>query len=177
MIHSIGTAASEHWQPHQFTARLRNLQMRKKLVEEKKWMILLVNMPEKKRLRPPFPHQLQCLKPMASKEIIPIQVSISMAPTLVLQICQKVALVATGAAFTDQTISMGAPQAVICMVVARQPITMGLRQAVICIVAPQVLISMSLHIAERVNMIFKEISRLIPNLFMNQLPHPGNKNT
>ena len=177
MIHSIGTAASEHWQPHQFTARLRNLQMRKKPVEEKKWMILLVNMPEKKRLRPPFPHQLQCLKPMASKEIIPIQVSISMAPTLVLQICQKVALVAIGAAFTDQTISMGAPQAVICMVVVHQTITMGLHQAVICIVVPQVLISMSLHIAERVNMIFKQISRLIPNLFMNQLPHPGNKNT
>ena len=176
MIHSIGTAASEHWQPHQFTARLRNLQMRKKPVEEKKWMILLVNMLEKKHLRPLFPHQLQCLKPMASKEIIPIQVSISMAPTLVLQICQKVALVATGAAFTDQTISMGAPQAVICMV-ALQTITMGLRQAVICIVVPQVLISMSLHIAERVNMIFKQLSRLIPNLFMNQLPHPGNKNT
>ena len=149
--------------------------MRKKPVEEKKWMILLVNMPEKRRLRPPFPHQLQCLKPMASKEIIPIQVSISMAPTLVLQICQKVALVATGAAFTDQTISMGAPQAVICM--ALQPITMGLRQAIICIVVPQVLISMSLHIAERVNMIFKQISRLILNLFMNQLPHPANKNT
>ena len=177
MTHFIGTAASEHWQPHQFMARLRNLQMRKKPVEEKKWMILLVNMPEKKRLRPPFPHQLQCLKPMASKEIIPIQVLISMAPTLVLQICQKVALVATGAAFTDQTISMGAPQAVICMVVALQPITMGLRQAVICIVVPQVLISMSLHIAERVNMIFKQISHLILNLFMNQLPHPGNKNT
>ena len=175
MIHSIGTAASEHWQPHQFTARLRNLQMRKKLVEEKKWTILLVNMPEKKRLHPPFPHQLQCLKPMASKEIIPIQVSISMAPTLVLQICQKVALVAIGAAFTDQTISMGAPQAVTCM--AHQTITMGHHQAVICIVAPQVLTSMSLHIAERVNMIFKQISRLIPNLFMNQLPHPGNKNT
>ena len=177
MTHSIGTAASEHWQPHQFMARLRNLQMRKKPVEEKKWMILLVNMPEKKRLRPPFPHQLQCLKPMASKEIIPIQVSISMAPTLVLQICQKVALVATGAAFTDQTISMGAPQAVICMVVGRQLIIMCLHQAVICMVAPQVLISMSLHIAERVNMIFKQISRLILNLFMNQLPHPGNKNT
>ena len=175
MIHSIDTAASEHWQPHQFTARLRNLQMRKKPVEEKKWMTLLVNMPEKKRLRPPFPHQLQCLKPMASKEIIPIQVSISMAPTLVLQICQKVALVATGAAFTDQTISMGAPQAVTYM--AHQTITMGLRQAVICIVAPQVLISMSLHIAEQVNMIFKQISHLILNLFMNQLPHPGNKNT
>ena len=175
MIHSIGTAASEHWQPHQFTARLRNLQMRKKPVEEKKWMILLVNMPEKKRLHPPFPHQLQCLKPMASKEIIPIQVSISMAPTLVLQICQKVALVAIGAAFTDQTISMGAPQAVTYM--AHQTITMGLRQAVTCTVVPQVLISMSLHIAERVNMIFKQISRLILNLFMNQLPHPGNKNT
>ena len=177
MTHSIGTVASEHWQPHLFTARLRNLQMRKKPVEEKKWMILLVNMPEKKRLRPPFPHQLQCLKPMASKEIIPIQVSISMAPTLVLQICQKVALVATGAAFTDQTISMGAPQAVICMVVGRQLIIMCLHQAVICMVAPQVLISMSLHIAEQVNMIFKQISRLILNLFMNQLPHPGNKNT
>ena len=177
MTHSIGTAASEHWQPHQFTARLRNLQMRKKPVEEKKWMILLVNMPEKRRLRPPFPHQLQCLKPMASKEIIPIQVSISMAPTLVLQICQKVALVATGAAFTDQTISMGVPQAVICMVVGRQLIIMCLHQAVICMVAPQVLISMSLHIAEQVNMIFKQIFRLILNLFMNQLPHPGNKNT
>jgi len=67
--------------------------------------------------------------------------------------------------------------AVICMVVARQPIIMCLHQAVTCMVAPQALISMSLHIAERVNMIFKQISRLILNLFMNQLPHPDNKNT
>ena len=76
------------------------------------------------------------------------------------QICQQVALVATGAAFMARTISM------------------EVRQVVTSMVAHQAVIFMNLHIADQVNTIFKLIFHhiLLPNLFMNP-PHPGNKNT
>ena len=118
MTHSIDMAALEHWRHLQFMEKFVNLQKKKKTVEEKKWTTSLVNMPEKKRLRPQFPHQLQCLKtmdgtPMDYKEIIQIQVSINMEPPhLVHRICQQVALVVVkGEVSMELTISMvGCPQ-------------------------------------------------------------------
>ena len=80
MTHSIDVLASERWRHLQYMEKFVNLQKKKKPVGEKKWMTSLVNMPEKKRLHPQFPLQLQCLKTMVYKETIPIQVSINMEP-------------------------------------------------------------------------------------------------
>ena len=72
MTHFIDTVALEPWRRLQFTEKFVNHQMKRKPVEEKKWTTSLVNMPEKRRLRPQFLLQLQCLKTMGFKEIIQI---------------------------------------------------------------------------------------------------------
>ena len=157
MTHSIDMAALEHWRHLQFMEKFVNLQKKKKTVEEKKWTTSLVNMPEKKRLHPQYPLQLQCLKTMVYKEIIPIQVSINMEPLCsippVHKIWQQVAALVVqgrGVVFTALTICTVEHPAAICT---------------------------NLRIVDQVNMIYKlTCNSNIPNLFMNR-PHQGNKNT